>query len=61
VSRKLLWLALGAAAAAVVISVRHRSFQLDASGNGGAGGDDPLLRRAVGAARERLRADAPGP
>lgn len=60
-SWKLLWLVLGAAAAAVVISARRRAFQLDASGNGSVGGGDDLVRRAVGEARERLRANAPGP
>jgi hypothetical protein len=59
-SRRLLLIALGAAAAAAVIRARRKAPTVDASGNGGATGDRLRLRRAVGEVRQRLRADAAG-
>ena len=58
--RKLVLLALGAAAAAVVLSSRRRVRVGDPAGNGGPSGQRDILRRLVGEARERLRADARG-
>lgn len=59
-ARKLVVVALGAAAAAVVLSARRRARAVEPSGNGRAPAGAPRLKRLVGEAAQRLRADAPG-
>lgn len=59
--RKLLLLLLGATAAGYLISSSRRRVRVgDPAGNGGPSAQSDTLRRLVGEARERLRADARG-
>ena len=56
--RKLFLVALGAAAAAIVLASRRRQRIVDVSGNGGSEGKIEDLRRLVGQARGQLRAES---
>jgi hypothetical protein len=58
--RKLAFLALGAVAVAYVLSSRRRVLHVgDPGGNGGSASRSEQLKRLVGEARERLRANTP--